>query len=238
MKKIVLIAFMLVTFLSLTYSRAQDLSIENGKSVTIKSGASLTVSGLVLKPSLDHVLAANNSITKTSIPEGSGDNISMSRVYTLANTSQDYVGQIAFQYENAEMGTITHTDAVLEVKNETGTWNDYADTDGVNNTVTHNFTSPIKIKSVTAASGSKTLSVESLTKNAFFKVYPNPVVSMINILCEEDIEVSIFNQQGQLLLCTREKSIDFSSFANGIYILKGRNIINQSITNNFKIIKK
>jgi hypothetical protein len=69
-------------------------------------------------------------------------------------------------------------------------------------------------------------------------VYPNPVVSMINILCEEDIEVSIFNQQGQLLLCTREKSIDFSSFANGIYILKGRNIINQSITNNFKIIKK
>ena len=39
-------------------------------------------------------------------------------------------------------------------------------------------------------------------------------INQINIQSNEDIEVSIFNQQGQLLLNTREKNIDFSSFAN------------------------
>ena len=237
MKKKLFIAFLLVAFLSLTTIKAQVISVENGKSLTIKSGASLHASGLILKPSLDHVIAAN-AITKTSVSEGSGTNVSMSRVYTLANASQDFVGNIAFEYEDTEMGTITHADAVLEVKNEMGTWNHYADSDGVDNSVTHNFSTPVKIKSVTAAAGSKTLSVESLSKNAFFKVYPNPVVSNINIISNEDIEVSIFNQQGQLLLNTREKNIDFSSFANGVYILRGRNTTNQSITNNFKILKQ
>ena len=237
MKKKLFIALLLVAFLSLTTIKAQVISVDNGKSLTIKSGASLHASGLILKPSLDHVIAAN-AITKTSVSEGSGTNVSMSRVYTLANASQDFVGAIAFKYEDAEMGTITHADAVLEVKNEMGTWNHYADSDGVDNSVMHAFSTPIKIKSITAAAGSKTLSVESLSKNAFFKVYPNPVVSNINIISNEDIEVSIFNQQGQLLLNTREKNIDFSSFANGVYILRGRNTTNQSITNNFKILKQ
>ena len=237
MKKNLFIAFLFVTLVSITSSKAQVISVDNGKSLTIKSGASLNASGLVLKPSVDYVLSAN-TITKTSTPEGSGANVSMSRVYTLANTSQDFVGAIAFNYEDTEMGAITHADAVLEIKNETETWNNYADSDGIDNSVTHAFSTPVKIKSVTAAAGSKTLSVESLSKNAFFKVYPNPVVSKINIQSNEDIEVSIFNQQGQLMLNTREKSIDFSSFANGVYILRGRNTTNQSITNNFKILKQ
>ena len=235
MKKNVLIAFMLVTFLSLTSSKAQDLSLVNGKTITIKNGASLKVKGLVLKPSADFVMAASNSITKSSVPEVFGNTSSMSRVYNLENASSDYVGKIIFNYENTEMGTITHANAVLKVKNENGDWNNYADTDGVDNSVTHDFTSPIKIKSLTAAD-SGSLSLETLSNNAFFKVYPNPVVSKINISHNENIEATIFNHLGQAVLTTQEKSIDLSSYSKGVYILKVRNLNDNNIKN-FKILK-
>ena len=230
MKKIIFIAFLSASFMS-----AQELSTTNG-TVTIKSGASMNVNGLVLKPTTDHVIGNNNSITMSTTPIASNGNASMARVYNYASPSADFLGTIVYQYEDADQNSILDADAVLEV-NVAGQWQNYADSDGVDNSVTHAFSSAVQISSVTASSSVATLTVESISGNQLFKVYPNPVVSQINIAHNESIEATIFNQLGQHVLTTQEKTIDLSSYSKGVYILKVRNLNNNN-TNNFKIIKQ
>ena len=230
MKKIIFIAFLSASFMS-----AQELSTTNG-TVTIKSGASMNVNGLVLNPTTDHVIGNNNSITMSTTPIASNGNASMARVYNYASPSADFLGTIVYQYEDADQNSILDADAVLEV-NVAGQWQNYADSDGVDNSVTHAFSSAVQISSVTASSSVATLTVESISGNQLFKVYPNPVVSQINIAHNESIEATIFNQLGQHVLTTQEKTIDLSSYSKGVYILKVRNLNNNNI-NNFKIIKQ
>ena len=230
MKKIILI-----TFLSTSLISAQKLSTTIG-TVTIKSGASMNVNGLVLNPTTDHVIGNNNSITMSTTPITSNDNASMARVYNYASPSADFLGTIVYQYEDADQNSILDADAVLEV-NVAGQWQNYADSDGVDNSVTHVFTSAVQISSVTASSSGATLTVESISDNQLFKVYPNPVVSQINIAHNESIEATIFNQLGQHVLTTQEKTIDLSSYSKGVYILKVRNL-NDNTINNFKILKQ
>jgi hypothetical protein len=230
MKKIIFIAFLSASFMS-----AQELSTTNG-TVTIKSGASMNVNGLILNPTTDHVIGNNNSITMSTTPIASNGNASMARVYNYASPSADFLGTIIYQYEDADQNSILDADAVLEV-NVAGQWQNYADSDGVDNSVTHTFSSAVQISSVTASSSVATLTVESISDNQLFKVYPNPVVSQINIAHNESIEATIFNQLGQHVLTTQEKTIDLSSFSKGVYILKVRNLNNNN-TNNFKIIKQ
>ncbi len=214
---------------------AQNLATTSG-TVTIKSGASMNVSGLVLNPAADHVIGNNNSITMSTTPIMANGNESMSRVYDLASPSADFTGTIVYQYEDADQNSILDADAVLEV-NVAGQWQNYADSDGVDNSVTHLFDSAVQISSVTASSSAATLTVESISDNQFFKVYPNPVVSKINIAHNDTIEATIFNQLGQHVLTTQEKTIDLSTYSKGVYILKVRNLNNNN-TNNFKIIKQ
>ena len=230
MKKIIFI-----TFLSTSLISAQELSTTSG-TVTIKSGASMNVNGLVLNPTTDHVIGNNNSITMSTTPIASNGNASMARVYNYASPSADFLGTIVYQYEDTDQNSILDADAVLEV-NVAGQWQNYADSDGVDNSVTHAFSSAVQISSVTASSSVATLTVESISDNQLFKVYPNPVVSQINIAHNESIEATIFNQLGQHVLTTQEKTIDLSSYSKGVYILKVRNLNNNNI-NNFKIIKQ
>jgi hypothetical protein len=230
MKKIIFIAFLSASFIS-----AQELSTTNG-TVTIKSGASMNVNGLVLNPTTDHVIGNNNSITMSTTPIASNGNASMARVYVYASPSADFLGTIIYQYEDADQNSILDADAVLEV-NVAGQWQNYADSDGVDNSITHAFSSAVQISSVTASSSVAPLTVESISDNQLFKVYPNPVVSEINIAHNENIEATIFNQLGQHVLTTQEKTIDLSSYSKGVYILKVRNLNNNN-TNNFKIIKQ
>jgi hypothetical protein len=230
MKKIIFIAFLSASFIS-----AQELSTTNG-TVTIKSSASMNVNGLVLNPTTDHVIGNNNSITMSTTPIASNGNASMARVYVYASPSADFLGTIIYQYEDADQNSILDADAVLEV-NVAGQWQNYADSDGVDNSITHAFSSAVQISSVTASSSVAPLTVESISDNQLFKVYPNPVVSEINIAHNENIEATIFNQLGQHVLTTQEKTIDLSSYSKGVYILKVRNLNNNN-TNNFKIIKQ
>ena len=230
MKKIIFL-----TFLSASFMSAQEFATTSG-TVTIKSGASMNVNGLVLKPTTDHVIGNNNSITMSTTPIASNGNASMARVYNYASPSADFLGTIVYQYEDADQNSILDADAVLEV-NVAGQWQNYADSDGVDNSVTHLFDSAVQISSITASSSAATLTVESISDNQLFKVYPNPVVSQINIAHNESIEATIFNQLGQHVLTTQEKTIDLSSYSKGVYILKVRNLNNNN-TNNFKIIKQ
>ena len=219
MKKIIFLAFLSASFMS-----AQNLTTTSG-TVTIKSGASMNVNGLGLNPTADHVIGNNNSITMSTTPIiANNGNESMARVYNFASPSADFLGTIVYAYEDADQNSIAHADAVLEV-NEAGQWQNYADSDGVDNTVTHEFTSAIQISSVTASSSAATLTVESISDNQMFKVYPNPVVSKINIAHNDTIEATIFNQLGQRVMQVDtesmiENTININDLKSGIYFMK------------------
>jgi hypothetical protein len=232
MKKKLFITSLLLASVFMTSTIAQ-ISVGAGKNLTIKNGATLNVKGLVLKPTTDQVITGN-SITNSSVAVGS----SFSKVHALANPLSSYSGKIIFNYLDTEMiGTTSHSGLHLRVQSAlNGTWSSLSDQDSDNNTVTRTFANT-DIKSVTASTADATLSVESLTKSADLKVYPNPVVSEINISSNENIEATIFNQLGQPVFTTQEKSIDLSSYSKGVYILKVRNL-NDNTINNFKILKQ
>lgn len=232
MKKKLFITSLLLASVFMTSTIAQ-ISVGAGKNLTIKNGATLNVKGLVLKPTTDQVITGN-SISKSSVAVGN----SFTRVHSLTNPLSSYTGKIIFNYldEERTAGT-SHSNLHLRVLSAAnGTWSSLLDEDSDNNTVTRTFANTA-IKSITASTADATLSVESLTRNTDLKVYPNPVVSEINISSNENIEATIFNQLGQALFTTQEKSINLSSYSKGVYILKVRNLNDNSI-NNFKILKQ
>lgn len=216
--------------------KPEIITISNGKKINIKAGASFNMKGLVLNPSANLILE-NNVISKSTLAEGSGTNVSMSRVYKMINPTPDFEGKIIYNYENADMGAIAHNNAVMEVKNETDSWTNYPDSDGVNNSVTHTFTSPIRIKSVTASSSGATLKVYPLIKEMEISIFPNPVNSVLNIQYDGDLQIRINDISGKEIIHTERKSIDMSSFPRGIYIVNLTDI-KKAKKNSYKVIKK
>ncbi|HQJ91111.1 MAG TPA: T9SS type A sorting domain-containing protein, partial [Paludibacteraceae bacterium] len=70
-------------------------------------------------------------------------------------------------------------------------------------------------------------------KNNFVSIYPNPIVNTLNISTDKKIEkAEVFNGNGDLLLTTHQKEIDFSSFSNGIYF------VNILFDDNSKVVQK
>lgn len=227
--------FISLSLASLTYLTAQEIVISSGANIQVAAGASLNVDGLELAPSVSFSFT-ENTFTKSSTAIMANSNESMDRVYTLVNPVIAFQGTIVFNYEDADENGIADADAVLEL-NQGGTWVNYPDTDGVDNMVTSTIGSAVNFTQVTASSSSATLTVGPTSEKLFVKVYPNPVVNEIHISHTEAIEATIFNQLGQEVLRTNQKTIDFSSFAKGLYILQVNNK-NKTNSNNFKIIKK
>ena len=135
------------------------------------------------------------------------------------------------------MGAITHTNATMEVKNETNVWASYPDSDGINNSVTHTFTNPVKIKSVTSSAAGASLKVYPLNNEMEILIYPNPVNSVLNIQYDGDLLIIINDILGKEIIKTEQKSIDMSRIPKGIYIVNLTDTIN-SKKNSYKVIKK
>lgn len=51
-------------------------------------------------------------------------------------------------------------------------------------------------------------------------IYPNPTSKMLKIASEENLDVSIFDKMGRLVLTTDKKEIDISDLSDGIYIVR------------------
>ena len=216
--------------------KPEILTISNGKKINIKAGASVNMKGLVLNPSANHILE-DNIISKSTVAEGSGTNVSMSRVYKMTNPTSNFIGKVVYQYNNADMGAIAHNNALMEVKNETDSWSNYPDSDGVNNSVTHTFTSPIRMKSITASASGASLKVYPLNNEMEITIFPNPVNSILNIQYDGDLQIIINDILGKEIIKTGRKSIDMSRIPKGIYIVTLADIKN-SKKNSYKVIKK
>ena len=213
------------------------IQLQNGGKIIIKANSSLNLKGLKITPIADHTLVADNTATRSLTALGSIPNESMARVFNFTSATADFTGQIIYYYDDADMGSIAHGDAVLQVKDATDTWLSYVDEDSNNNKVTYTFTNPVNIKSVTASASATTLSIETLTEEMKITVFPNPVNSVIQIKYQGHLNAKVYDFLGRELLSTNSKSIDMSEMPAGVYIIKTTDkTINK--TNSYKIIKK
>jgi hypothetical protein len=55
---------------------------------------------------------------------------------------------------------------------------------------------------------------------AALKVYPVPTTDRVYIENAGDAEIFLYSLPGELLLCTRENSIDLSTYPRGVYLLQ------------------
>jgi hypothetical protein len=223
--------------LGLIYSSfmiAQEVTISSNAKIQVAAKASLNVNGLALTPSGNYDFT-ENILTKSATAIVVGSNESMNRVYTAENPVTAFQGTIAFNYEDADENGILDNEVVLEI-NQDGVWTNYPDIDEMDNMITSTFDSAINFKQITASSADATLTVGKVLDEIIVRVYPNPVVNKLHIAHKDAIEATLFNRLGQEVLRTYQKTIDFSSLAKGLYILKIKT--NKNNTNNFKIIKK
>ena len=78
-----------------------------------------------------------------------------------------------------------------------------------------------------------TLSVNTEEIDLDLNYFPNPVSNKLYINYINDIDISVFDINGRKILQTNNKTIDFSDFDYGIYVLQIKDII----SNNYKVIK-
>lgn len=69
------------------------------------------------------------------------------------------------------------------------------------------------------------------------KYFPNPTSGILNISYSGDLIISVFDINGRKLLLTENKTVNFTEFNNGIYIVKVKDL-NSNYVKHFKIIKK
>ena len=161
----------------------------------------------------------------------------MARVFNFELASSSFTGKIIYYYDDLDLGTITHSDAVLQVKNDADIWMSYADEDSSNNKITYTFNSPITFKSVTASASATTLSIDSLTEEIKIAIYPNPVNTILHIQYHGELKTTIYDFLGRKLMDSQLKTIDMSKMPNGMYIIHTTDTTTNK-KNSYKIIKK
>jgi hypothetical protein len=213
------------------------IQLQNGGQITIKANASLNLKGLKLIPNIDHTLVADNTVTRSLDALGSAPNQSMARVFNFTSASNDFIGDIIYYYDVVDMGTNTHNDAALQVKDENGLWTSYTDEDTNDHQITYSFTNPIKITGVTGSALSTTLLIETINKIFNVNLYPNPVTSQLQIDYNGRLKTIVYDFLGKQLLSTQLKTINMSTLPVGVYIIETTDAATNE-TNRYKIIKK
>lgn len=203
------------------YSYSQELSIDAGAYISIDSGASLNITGLELQPSVDYTISGENSITFSGIPIMVGGNESIAKSFNNLNALNNYTGTIILHYDESELNGLDESKLILEVKDDLSVWNSYSSTVDLSlNTVTYNFESAINFLTVTASSSESPLGQENLVNTTNkISIFPNPVVSKLNIQSNNDFSIEIFNLLGERIEKSSKKTIDLNHISSGVYIL-------------------
>ena len=234
MKKYLLTLFGL--FVS-PYLFSQILTVNSGSSVSINLGSSVTLGGLEIAPSDTYVISGDNSVSRSVSAITSGENSSVSRVYSTTALLSGFTGTLSFSYLEGELNGIEEADLVLELQAEDDSWTSYTGTvDQTNNMVSYTFTDAVSFKAVTASAAGATLTIEdlSLADNSIY-VYPNPTADCIYIQADTNSKAELFDLMGRKVRSTNESQIDMSNLSRGNYILQ---VKTQNKTQSFKIIKQ
>lgn len=209
------------------------LTVGSSGALTINSGGTLNVSGLELNPSTDYTIN-ETQVSKELTAVSLNGTPAMGKVYSIDADIENFLGTITFNYEESEMNELTHDASMYVFDTASSTWAEYLDSDSAEFKVTSTFESPLQINMVTVGAPNS-LSVESEIANVI-RIYPNPSYSILNVEYSEDLQLSLFNLLGQLVMSSNSKSINISNLDQGTYILSAKDSNNN--INNFKIIKR
>ena len=209
------------------------LTVGSSGALTINSGGTLNVSGLELNPSTDYTIN-ETQVSKELTAVSLNGTPAMGKVYSIDADIENFLGTITFNYEESEMNELTHDASMYVFDTASSAWAEYLDSDSAEFKVTSTFESPLQINMVTVGAPNS-LSVESEIANGI-RIYPNPSSSILNVEYSEDLQLSLFNLLGQLVMSSNSKSINISNLDQGTYILSAKDSNNN--INNFKIIKR
>ena len=202
--------------------------------IELKAGATLDVAGLEITPVIDYNITGEvfiqKSNTSISLPNGN----SMIRSYFMDSMLTDLSAILVYNYEDADMNGITHN-AKMVVVDDSGNLTEYQDIDNLDYQITSEFTNPSSFAIVTA--GDAFLSSETIDGQMSISIFPNPTSSILNINYEGELNISMYNILGKLILETNDKQINLSKYRSGTYILHVENLKSGNSTN-FKIIKE
>ena len=217
---------------------SQILTVNDGSSVSISSGSSITLDGLEIAPSDTYVISGANDVSLSATAATAGSNSSVSRVYSSSALLSGFTGTLTFSYLDGELNDIAEADLVLELQADDDSWISYTGTvDEVNNTVSYTFNDPVSFKAVTASSANATLTVEDIYPlDSRISVYPNPTANRIYIQGENILQAELFDLRGRKIKTANQKQIDLSDMGSGSFILKITT--NKNISKSFKIIKQ
>ena len=217
---------------------SQILTVNDGSSVSISSGSSITLDGLEIAPDDTYVISGTNDVSRSATAAAAGTNSSVSRVYSSSALLSGFTGTLTFSYLEGELNDIAEADLVLELQADDDSWTTYGGTvDEVNNTVSYTFNDPVSFKTVTASSANATLTIEDIYPlDSRISVYPNPTANRIYIQGENIIQAELFDLRGRKVKTTNQKQIDLSDITSGSFILKVTTNNNKS--KSFKIIKR
>ena len=202
--------------------------------IELKAGATLDVAGLEITPVIDYNITGEvfiqKSNTSISLPNGN----SMIRSYFMDSMLTDLSAILVYNYEDADMNGITHN-AKMVVVDDSGNLTEYQDIDDLDYQITSEFTNPSSFAIVTA--GDAFLSSETIDGQMSISIFPNPTSSILNINYDGELNISMYNILGKLILETNDKQINLSKYRSGTYILHVQNLESGNSTN-FKIIKE
>ncbi|MAJ06267.1 MAG: hypothetical protein CL827_05340 [Crocinitomicaceae bacterium] len=215
---------------------SQILTVNDGSSVSISSGSSITLDGLEIAPSDTYVISGANDVSRSATAATAGSNSSVSRVYSSSALLSGFTGTLTFSYLEGELNDIAEGDLVLELQADDDSWTTYGGSvDPVNNTVSYTFNDPVSFKAVTASSADATLTVEDIYPlDSMISVYPNPTANRIYIQADNIKKAELFDLMGRKVRSTNQPQIDISRLSRGNYILQ---VKTQNNTQSFKIIK-
>ena len=217
---------------------SQILTVNDGSSVSISSGSSITLDGLEIAPADTYTISGANDVSRSPTAATAGTNSSVSRVYSSSALLSGFTGTLTFSYLDGELNDIVEEDLVLELQADDDSWTTYTGTvDEVNNTVSYTFNDPVSFKAVTASAADATLTVEDIYPlDSRISVYPNPTANRIYIQGENVLQAELFDLRGRKVKETTQKQIDLSDITSGSFILKVTT--DNDKTKSFKIIKK
>lgn len=215
---------------------AQDLYVGSDSYLTIETGSSLAINGLVFSPTADYTVNSNTSISRLSTAANTG-NLSILRQYTFSQALTNYVGALLFYYEEAELNGVEASELVLELFGTDALWHPFeASIDTNANTLAYTFNTGVDFSIVTA-DNTETLDMESPEFMNQFVIYPNPTSDVVHIKYPYPVQTTLHNMLGQVLQQGRSHTVNLSLYEEATYFLTINDLTNNQ-TKTFKIIKK
>ena len=84
------------------------------------------------------------------------------------------------------------------------------------------ITSSTNVSSISVVWSPVNTAVDNIDYEKYYKIYPNPVSSVLFVTGSDIHEVSLYDMQGKNILNTTENQLDFSQYKPGTYLIKIR----------------